>query len=175
MWMGGGQKVRYVPRNQGNQTFWAGYPEGFCRELPGAPEKFEKKKFGFKFRSLNLHFSYIILGGITSRNYITRNRLWFSELHGQIVWELFSWEISFQHKPSAHENQKANNMTMSKDKQPIWHMDPISRAYGVEVGVWTSWLARVVNVLPSQTAPNPQELNLTQKKPRRKVVGIPGK
>ena len=23
---GGGQKVRYVPRNQGNQTFWAGYP-----------------------------------------------------------------------------------------------------------------------------------------------------
>ena len=32
-WTGGGQKVRYVPRNQGNQTFWAGYP-GI---LPGYP------------------------------------------------------------------------------------------------------------------------------------------
>ena len=25
---------------------------GFCRDIPGAPEKFEKKKFGFDFRSL---------------------------------------------------------------------------------------------------------------------------
>ena len=25
---------------------------GFCRDIPGAPEKFEKKKFGFNFRSL---------------------------------------------------------------------------------------------------------------------------
>ena len=39
---GGGQKVRRVPRNQGNQTFWAGYPG-----IPEAPGKFEKKKFVF--------------------------------------------------------------------------------------------------------------------------------
>ena len=39
---GGGQKVRYVPRNQGNETFWAGYP-GFCRDILAVPEKFEKK------------------------------------------------------------------------------------------------------------------------------------
>ena len=26
---------------------------GFCRDIPGAPEKFEKNKFGFNFRSLN--------------------------------------------------------------------------------------------------------------------------
>ena len=25
---------------------------GFCRDIPGAPEKFEKKKFGFNFSSL---------------------------------------------------------------------------------------------------------------------------
>ena len=25
---------------------------GFCRDIPGAPEKFEKKKFGFNFCSL---------------------------------------------------------------------------------------------------------------------------
>ena len=25
---------------------------GFCRDIPGAPEKFEKKEFGFNFRSL---------------------------------------------------------------------------------------------------------------------------
>ena len=27
---------------------------GFCRDIPGVPEKFEKKKFGFNFRSLNM-------------------------------------------------------------------------------------------------------------------------
>ena len=32
-WRGGGQKVRYVPRNQGNHIFLAGYP----RILPGYP------------------------------------------------------------------------------------------------------------------------------------------
>ena len=30
---------------------------GFCRDIPGAPEKFEKKKFGFNFRSLMLVIS----------------------------------------------------------------------------------------------------------------------
>ena len=32
---GGGQKVRYVPRHQGNQTFLAGYP-GILLEYPGS-------------------------------------------------------------------------------------------------------------------------------------------
>ena len=29
---------------------------GFCRDIPGAPEKFEKRKFGFNFRSLIILF-----------------------------------------------------------------------------------------------------------------------
>ena len=38
----GGQKVRYAPRNQGKETFLAGYP-GFLPGYPGGrPEKFEK-------------------------------------------------------------------------------------------------------------------------------------
>ena len=53
---GGGQKVRYVPQNQGNQTFLAGYP-GICRDIPEVPEKFEKKKFVFNFRSLKVGFA----------------------------------------------------------------------------------------------------------------------
>ena len=50
---GGGQKVRYVPRNPGNQTFLAGYP-GILPGYPAkkAPEKFEKKRFVFNFRPL---------------------------------------------------------------------------------------------------------------------------
>ena len=47
----GGQRVRYVPRNQGNQTFLAGYP-GICWDIPAVPEKFEKKKFVFNFLPL---------------------------------------------------------------------------------------------------------------------------
>ena len=34
---------------QGNQTFWQDIP-GFCRDIPGAPEKFEKKQFVFNSR-----------------------------------------------------------------------------------------------------------------------------
>ena len=33
------------------ELFWRDIP-GFCRDIPGVPEKFEKKKFGFNFRSL---------------------------------------------------------------------------------------------------------------------------
>ena len=36
---------------QANQTFWRDIP-GFCRDIPEVPEKFEKKKFVFNFRSL---------------------------------------------------------------------------------------------------------------------------
>ena len=42
-WTGGGQKVRYVPRNQGNQTFWAGYP-GILPGYPGGARKVWEKK-----------------------------------------------------------------------------------------------------------------------------------
>ena len=38
---------------QGNQTFWRDIP-GFCRDMPGALEKFEKKKFVFNSRPLFL-------------------------------------------------------------------------------------------------------------------------
>ena len=34
----GAKKVRYVPRNQGNQTFWAGYP-GILLGYPGGARK----------------------------------------------------------------------------------------------------------------------------------------
>ena len=40
--MGGGQKVRYVPRNQGKPNFLADIP-GFGWDIPAVPEKFEKK------------------------------------------------------------------------------------------------------------------------------------
>ena len=35
------------------KLFWWDIP-GFCRDILGVPEKFEKKKFGFNFRSLFL-------------------------------------------------------------------------------------------------------------------------
>ena len=44
---GWGPKVRYAPRNQGNQTFFLGRDIlGFCRDIPEEPEKFEKKGLG---------------------------------------------------------------------------------------------------------------------------------
>ena len=36
---------------QENQTFWRDIP-GFCRDIPGVPEKFEKKRFVFISRPL---------------------------------------------------------------------------------------------------------------------------
>ena len=47
-WTGGGQKVRYVPRNQGNQTFWAGYP-GILPGYPGIARKVGEKKVRVQF------------------------------------------------------------------------------------------------------------------------------
>ena len=49
-WRGGGRKVRHVPRNQGNQTFLAGYP-GICQDFRSARKVWEKK-IVFNFRSL---------------------------------------------------------------------------------------------------------------------------
>ena len=44
----GAEKVRYVPRNQADQTFLAAYP-GILRDIPEVPEKFEKKKVSVQF------------------------------------------------------------------------------------------------------------------------------
>ena len=49
---GWGPKSSVCPSKPGNQTFGRDIP-GFCWDIPGAPEKLEKKKFGFKFRSLS--------------------------------------------------------------------------------------------------------------------------
>ena len=50
-WRDGGQKVRYVPRNQGNQTFLVGYP-GILPQYPSGARKVWENKFVFNFRSL---------------------------------------------------------------------------------------------------------------------------
>ena len=44
---------------QGIKLFGRDIP-GFCRDFPEAPEKFEKKMFGFNFRSLNLAFPWTV-------------------------------------------------------------------------------------------------------------------
>ena len=64
---GGSQTVRYVPRNQGNQTFLAGYPGILLGYLGGARKVWEKKKFVFNFCPLNnsielIPFVLIVVG-----------------------------------------------------------------------------------------------------------------
>ena len=49
---GWGPKSSIRPSKPGKSNFLARDIPGFCRDIPGAPEKFEKKKFGFNFRSL---------------------------------------------------------------------------------------------------------------------------
>ena len=44
------------------KLFWRDIP-GFCRDIPEAPEKFEKKMFGFNFRSLKTGFLISFLHG----------------------------------------------------------------------------------------------------------------
>ena len=61
---GGGQKVLYVPRNQGNQTLGAGYPR-ICREA--APEKFEEKKVCVQFPFPKSTFKIFILDNVFVR------------------------------------------------------------------------------------------------------------
>ena len=58
-WWGGGlpregvgaKKFGMSLETQGIKLLWRDIP-GFCRDIPAAPEKFEKKMFGFNFRSL---------------------------------------------------------------------------------------------------------------------------
>ena len=49
-WMGGGQKVRHVPRSQENQTFRAGHP-GILPGYPGGARKVWEKNVCVRFSS----------------------------------------------------------------------------------------------------------------------------
>ena len=59
-WWGGGlpregvgaKKFGMSLKTQGMKLFWRDIP-GFCRDIPEAPEKFEKKMFGFSFWPLH--------------------------------------------------------------------------------------------------------------------------
>ena len=48
----GAKKFGMSLETQGIKLFWRDIP-GFCRDIPEAPEKFEKKKFGFNFWPLD--------------------------------------------------------------------------------------------------------------------------
>ena len=50
---GWGPKSSIRPSKPGKSNFLGGISRDFGRDIPGAPEKFEKKKFVFNFRSLN--------------------------------------------------------------------------------------------------------------------------
>ena len=47
----GAKKFGMSLETQGIKLFWRDIP-GFCRDIPAAPEKSEKKMFGFNLRSL---------------------------------------------------------------------------------------------------------------------------
>ena len=69
-WWGGGlpcervgaKKFGMSLETQGIKLFWRDIP-GFCRDIPEAPEKFEKKMFGFNFRFLTASTSQISCRG----------------------------------------------------------------------------------------------------------------
>ena len=44
----GAKKFGMSFETQGIKLLWRDIP-GFCRDIPEAPEKFEKKRFGFNF------------------------------------------------------------------------------------------------------------------------------
>ena len=49
----GAKKFDMSLETQGIKLFGRDIP-GFCRDIPGVPEKFEKEKFVFNFRSLEM-------------------------------------------------------------------------------------------------------------------------
>ena len=61
----GAKKFGMSFETQGNQMFWRDIP-GFCGEIPGAPEKFEKNKFVFNSRPLwkGLLFAFFHICGL---------------------------------------------------------------------------------------------------------------
>ena len=46
---GWGPKSSVCPSKPRESNFFGGDIPGFCRDIPEAPEKFEKKMFGFNF------------------------------------------------------------------------------------------------------------------------------
>ena len=56
-WRGGGRRVRCVPRNQGNQTFFGGISRDFAGISRGRPKSL-KKRFVFNSRPLEYGFMY---------------------------------------------------------------------------------------------------------------------
>ena len=52
---GGGQKVRYIPRNQGNQTFLGGISRDFAGISRRYPKSLRKKKLVFTFWPLTAY------------------------------------------------------------------------------------------------------------------------
>ena len=74
-WWGGGlpregvgaKKFGMSLETQGIKLFWRDIP-GFCRDIPEAPEKFEKKKFGFNFWPLLLYIRFCLPGFISGCN-----------------------------------------------------------------------------------------------------------
>ena len=83
---------------------------GFCRDIPGAPEKFEKKKFVFNFRSL--------LSGVEKTDPVQfkgRSKQWvfckqFSPLRYKTFRSLEKGEVVFQKSldPKPHLNRKGS-------------------------------------------------------------------
>ena len=49
----GAKKFGMSPETQGIKLFWRDIP-GFCRDIPEAPKKFEKKMFGLNFWPLTI-------------------------------------------------------------------------------------------------------------------------
>ena len=57
----GAKKFGMSFETQGNQTFWRDIP-GFSWDIPGMPEKFEKKRFVFNSRSLIFQVESVNIG-----------------------------------------------------------------------------------------------------------------
>ena len=86
----GAKKFDTSLETQGIKLFWRDIP-GFCRDIPEAPEKSEKKMFGFNFWPLHLHLAHTLLHcfGIN-----------FSGVIGNCSWEAVS-----QAKKKAHKHK----------------------------------------------------------------------
>ena len=60
---GWGPKSSIRPSKPGKSNFFGRDIPGFCRDIPGVPEKFEKKRFVFNFRSVRIALRILPGGG----------------------------------------------------------------------------------------------------------------
>ena len=67
------------------KLFWREIP-GFCRDIPEVPEKFEKKKFVFNFRSLRLGRKHLHIQNFLAK-VIHHNS-------GEILWDAYSAQLN---------------------------------------------------------------------------------